>query len=79
LRTAAWAFPLYLMLISLFVVPIAAVGLDLMPAGSNPDLYVLQLPLLAGQDGLAILSFLGGFSSATSMVIVAAIALSTMV
>ncbi|PVA10468.1 sodium:solute symporter [Pelagivirga sediminicola] len=79
LRTAAWAFPLYLMLISLFVVPIAAVGLDLMPEGSNPDLYVLNLPLLAGQDGLAILSFLGGFSSATSMVIVAAIALSTMV
>ena len=79
LRTAAWAFPLYLMLISLFVVPIAAVGLELMPEGSNPDLYVLKLPLLAGQDGLAILSFLGGFSSATSMVIVAAIALSTMV
>ncbi len=79
LRTAAWAFPLYLMLISLFVVPIAAVGLDMMPTGSNPDLYVLNLPLLAGQDGLAILSFLGGFSSATSMVIVAAIALSTMV
>ncbi len=79
LRTAAWAFPLYLMLISLFVVPIAAVGLNLMPAGTNPDLFVLKLPLLAGQDGLAILSFLGGFSSATSMVIVAAIALSTMV
>ncbi|WP_281966780.1 ATP-binding protein [Roseovarius nanhaiticus] len=79
LRTAAWAFPLYLMLISLFVVPIAAVGLEVMPEGSNPDLYVLNLPLLAGQDGLAILSFLGGFSSATSMVIVAAIALSTMV
>ena len=79
LRTAAWAFPAYLMLISLFVLPIAAVGLDLMPAGSNPDLFVLTLPLSEGREGLAILSFLGGFSSATSMVIVAAIALSTMV
>ena len=79
LRTAAWAFPAYLMLMSLFVVPIAAVGLDVMPIGANPDLFVLTLPLMAGQDGLAILSFLGGFSSATSMVIVAAIALSTMV
>ena len=79
LRTAAWAFPLYLLLISFFVIPIAAVGLELLPEGSNPDLYVLSLPLRAGQDGLAILSFLGGFSSATSMVIVAAIALSTMV
>ncbi|WP_299849374.1 sensor histidine kinase [uncultured Roseovarius sp.] len=78
LRTAAWAFPAYLMLMSLFVVPIAVVGLDLLE-GTNPDLFVLSLPLSQGQDGLAILSFLGGFSSATSMVIVAAIALSTMV
>jgi Na+/proline symporter/nitrogen-specific signal transduction histidine kinase len=79
LRTASWAFPAYLMLMSLFVVPIAAIGLDMMPDGSNPDTFVLTLPLQQGREGLAILSFLGGFSSATSMVIVAAIALSTMV
>lgn len=79
LRTAAWAFPLYLLLMSLFVVPIAVVGLDLMPEGANPDLFVLTIPLAMGQDNLAMLSFLGGFSSATSMVIVAAMALSTMV
>ena len=79
LRTAAWAFPLYLLLMSLFVVPIAAIGLELMPQGSNPDLFVLSLPLSQGRDGLAMLAFLGGFSSATSMVIVAAMALSTMV
>lgn len=79
LRTASWAFPLYLLLISLFVLPIAAVGLDLMPETANPDLFVLTLPLSQGQGGLAMLSFLGGFSSATSMVIVAAMALSTMV
>ncbi|MFK7940827.1 MAG: ATP-binding protein, partial [Roseovarius sp.] len=78
LRTASWAFPAYLMLMSLFVVPIAAIGLDMMPAGANPDVFVLTLPLQEGREGLAILSFLGGFSSATSMVIVAAIALSTM-
>ncbi|WP_058314066.1 ATP-binding protein [Cognatishimia activa] len=79
LRTASWAFPAYLMIMSLFVVPIAVVGLDLLPAGANPDLFVLTLPLATGNEGLAMLSFLGGFSSATSMVIVAAIALSTMV
>jgi Na+/proline symporter/signal transduction histidine kinase len=79
LRTAAWAFPLYLMLMSLFIVPIAVVGMDLLPAGANPDLFVLTVPLAHGQEGLALLSFLGGLSSATSMVIVAAIALSTMV
>ncbi|MEM9785435.1 MAG: ATP-binding protein [Pseudomonadota bacterium] len=79
LRVASWAFPLYLFLMSLFVVPIAVVGLDLLPAGSNPDLFVLTVPLAEGRDGLAVLSFLGGFSSATSMVIVATIALATMV
>ncbi|SFR51787.1 ATP-binding protein [Litoreibacter janthinus] len=79
LRTAAWAFPAYLMAMSLFVLPIAVVGLAVMPEGSNPDLFVLTLPLELGQEGLALLAFLGGFSSATSMVIVASIALATMV
>ncbi|WP_090158821.1 ATP-binding protein [Loktanella sp. DSM 29012] len=79
LKTASWAFPFYLVLMSLFVVPIAVTGLQVMPPGSNPDLFVLTVPLAEGQTGLAILSFLGGFSSATSMVIVSTIALSTMV
>ncbi|KAA9005624.1 ATP-binding protein [Histidinibacterium aquaticum] len=79
LGTASWAFPLYLMLMSLFVVPIAVVGLDLLPEGANPDLFVLTLPLSQGRESLAMLSFLGGLSSATSMVIVATIALATMV
>lgn len=79
LATASWAFPLYLFLMCLFVVPIAATGLEILPKGSNPDLFVLTIPLAMGQEGLAALAFLGGFSSATSMVIVAAIALSTMV
>ena len=79
LHIASWAFPIYLMMMSLFVVPIAVVGLDLLPENSNPDLFVLTVPLSQGQGGLAILSFLGGFSSATSMVIVATLALSTMV
>jgi len=79
LRTASWLFPLYLMLISLFVLPIAIAGLDVLPEGSNPDMFVLTLPMWARQEEIALLAFLGGFSSATSMVIVACIALSTMV
>lgn len=79
LQIASWAFPTYLMLISLFVVPIAVIGLDLLPADANPDFFVLSLPLSQGREGLAMLIFLGGFSSATSMVIVATLALSTMV
>ena len=78
-QIASWAFPGYLMLMSLFVVPIAVVGLDLMPEGANPDLFVLSLPLSQDRPLLAMLSFLGGFSSASSMVIVATLALSTMV
>lgn len=79
LATASWAFPLYVLAMSLFVVPIAVVGLERLPEGSNPDLFVLTLPLAEGQGAMAMLAFLGGFSSATSMVIVAAIALATMV
>ena len=79
LARASWAFPLYLMAMSLFIVPIAVVGLDRLPEGSNPDMFVLTLPLAEGQAGLAMLAFLGGFSSATSMVIVEAIALATMI
>ncbi|MEL6208135.1 MAG: ATP-binding protein, partial [Pseudomonadota bacterium] len=79
LATASWAFPLYLFLMSLFVVPIAVMGLERMPEGANPDMFVLTLPLAEGRGGLALLAFLGGFSSATSMVIVASLALATMV
>jgi Na+/proline symporter len=79
LATASWAFPLYMLAMSLFVIPIAVVGLEIMPAGSNPDLFVLTLPLHLDRSDLAMLAFLGGFSSATSMVIVASIALATMV
>jgi Na+/proline symporter/signal transduction histidine kinase len=79
LARASWAFPLYLLGMSLFIVPIAVVGLERMPAGANPDMFVLTLPLAEGQAALAMLAFLGGFSSATSMVIVESIALATMI
>ncbi|MEO1563047.1 MAG: sensor histidine kinase [Pseudomonadota bacterium] len=79
LATASWAFPLYLFFMSLFVLPIAIGGSTFLPASANPDLFVVSLPLAFDQFGLATLAFLGGFSAATSMVIVAAIALSTMI
>lgn len=79
LRTASWLFPLYLFLICVFVIPIAQAGLAYLPDGSNPDLFVLVLPLEADQDLIGLLAVLGGFSAATSMVIVSSIALSTMI
>ncbi len=79
LATASWLFPLYMLLMSLFVLPLAAVGGASLPAGSNPDLFMLLLPLHLGREALATLIFIGGLSAATSMVIVSTIALSTMV
>ena len=79
LRTASWAFPAYMLAMSLFIVPIALYGLTVMPAGSNPDMFTLTLPLAGGHDGLALFAFIGGFSSATSMIILESIALSIMV
>lgn len=78
LRRARWVFPLYLLLVSAWVLPIAAAGLQRLPAGSAPDTFVLALPRAAGQGWLALATYLGGFSAATSMVIVETIALSTM-
>src|SRR5438445_11390296 len=79
LRTARWLFPSYLLLINLFVVPIAAAGLLLLGQGVSPDLYVLQLPLGHGESWLSAFVFIGGLSAATSMVIVACMALSGMI
>ena len=78
LRRAVWLFPLYLLAINIFVLPIAIGGLLLFPAGVDPDTFVLTLPMIAGQQGLALFVFIGGLSAATGMVIVEAIALSTM-
>ncbi|WP_371395875.1 PAS-domain containing protein [Fretibacter rubidus] len=76
---ARWIFPLYLLLTSLVVVPITMAGLSVLSPDVSPDLYVIQLPLSQGDGLLAMFVFLGGFSAATGMVIVATIALSTMV
>ncbi|MCE0731689.1 sensor histidine kinase [Halomonas sp. G15] len=78
LARASWLFPLYLLAINLFVIPIAMAGLLLM-GDADPDSFVLTLPLSADLQGLPLLVFIGGLSAATSMVIVETIALSTMV
>ena len=80
LNKAIWLFPLYLLVINLFVLPIAFGGLLHFPDGQvDADTFVLSVPLAEGQQALALLVFLGGFSAATSMVIVETVALSTMV
>ncbi|MCA8900129.1 MAG: PAS-domain containing protein [Hyphomonas sp.] len=78
-RMARIAFPVYLLLTCATVVPITLAGLSVLPTSVAPDLYVLDLPLAEGHGALALLVFLGGFTAATGMVIVACVALSSMV
>ncbi|MCK2127908.1 sensor histidine kinase [Thauera aromatica] len=80
LRRATWVFPAYLLAINIFVVPIALGGLLHFGQGTvDPDTFVLTLPMAHDNAALALLVFVGGLSAATGMVIVEAIALSTMV
>ena len=79
LLTAMWMFPFYLLLINIFVFPIALAGKMHFGPEVNPDTFVLNLPLAMGSDTLALLAFIGGFSAATSMVIVESTALSIMI
>ena len=79
LRLARWVFPLYLLLAALFVIPIALAGQMLLPTGVSPDSFVISLPLAEAHPALALLAFIGGASAATGMVIVASVALSTMI
>lgn len=79
LRLATWMFPLYLIAINIFVVPIAAAGMLTLDPGINPDSYVLALPIASGQGVLALFAFIGGLSAATAMIIVATVALAIMI
>ena len=80
LRKAMWLFPLYLLLINIFVLPIAFAGLLLFPGGGvDADTFVLAVPMKVQQPTLALIAFIGGLSAATGMIIVETIALATMV
>jgi Na+/proline symporter/signal transduction histidine kinase/CheY-like chemotaxis protein len=79
LRTAGILFPLYLIAINLFVLPIAIAGILTFAGSGEADLYLLTLPLAADMPILTLITFIGGFSAATAMVIVASVALSIMI
>jgi PAS domain S-box-containing protein len=80
LKRARWMLPLYLGVISVAVLPIVAAGMHLPQVRDGAaDAWVLTLPMTHGDRGMALLAFIGGFSAATGMVIVASVALSTMI
>lgn len=79
IRRAAWLFPLYLIAINIFVIPIAIAGLVLLPASADGDMFVLALPVSAQNSFFAMVAFIGGLSASTAMVVVETIALSIMI
>src|SRR5208283_4270404 len=79
IRKATWLFPLYLLLINVFVLPIAFGGILIAGNATAADYFVLTLPLTHGARYLSLFAFIGGFSAASSMIIVETLALSTMV
>lgn len=79
LRRAAWMFPLYLVLINIFVLPIAAAGLVFLGPNVDADSFVLTLPLSFEAPMVSLAAFIGGLSAATAMVIVASVALAIMI
>ncbi|MBI9077914.1 MAG: PAS domain S-box protein [Desulfatibacillum sp.] len=79
IRTAMWGFPLYLFLINIFVLPIAAAGLIKGLPATQADTFVLGLPLRYGSPWLVLLVFIGGFSAAMSMIMISAMTMATMI
>jgi len=79
IKNAIWMFPLYLLLFNIFVIFIAWAGNLTIGNTAQAEYYALLLPLQNGNTFLSVLVFLGGFSAVISMVVVATLALSTMV
>jgi Na+/proline symporter/nitrogen-specific signal transduction histidine kinase len=80
LNKAIWLFPLYLLAINIFVLPIAFGGVMRFAQGAvDADTFVLTIPMIEQKPALAMLVFIGGMSASTGMVIVATIALATMI
>ena len=79
LKKARWAFPLYLFAINFFILPIALAGGILAPESRTQDMFMLALPIMADRPDITLIAFIGGLSAATSMVIMATLALSIMI
>lgn len=78
LRKARFIAPVYVGLFALLVIPIVLAG-HLLGIESAGDTLVLTLPSSQGFTAVSILAFIGGFSAATGMVIVAAVTLAVMI
>ncbi|WP_017670335.1 PAS domain-containing hybrid sensor histidine kinase/response regulator [Blastomonas sp. AAP53] len=79
LGRARYGLAAYLAVMAIMALPIALAGASLVQGGAGADLYVLQIPALAGSGLVLTLALVGGISAAASMVIVDSTALATMV
>jgi Na+/proline symporter/signal transduction histidine kinase len=75
--TASWAFPLFLLLLNISIPPILWAG-ETLNLSIPADFYVLGITLESGSTVLPILTFIGGLSAASAMIIVTTLALATM-
>lgn len=78
LKQALTLFPIYTILINLFVIPIAGAGLLMGLPASAGDQFVLLIPLTANNELISLIAFIGGFSAATGMILVTTLTLATM-
>jgi Na+/proline symporter/nitrogen-specific signal transduction histidine kinase len=77
LWSASWIFPLFLLLLNLFIPVILWAGARL-GAPTTADFYVLGITLNGDNRALTALAFIGGISAASAMMIVTSLALATM-
>jgi len=77
LKTACWAFPMFLLLLAMAIPPImwAGVALDV---GLPDDYTLLGIAALTDSSLMVIVAYLGGISAASAMIIVSTLALSSM-
>lgn len=79
IKTAIWFFPLYLLIFTIFIFPIAWGGrLIFNGQNVNPEFYSILIPQHFDNTLITVLVFLGGLSSCISMIIISAITLSIM-
>ncbi|MEG2078594.1 ATP-binding protein [Chryseobacterium sp.] len=79
IKTAIWFFPLYLLIFTIFIFPIAWGGrLIFQGQNVNPEFYSILIPQHFDNTLITVLVFLGGLSSSISMIIISAITLSIM-
>jgi Na+/proline symporter/signal transduction histidine kinase len=76
---AMWVFPLYLLLITFFTIPIALGGILSNSSNELIDFYVLTLPLNNDNPLIALIAFIGGFSASTSMIMITSMTMSVMI